>query len=163
MKSFLSRSRWSVADRIAALLLVLVAAWSSTSLLFPASLWIQVDRVHVSDTLAGVSPVIEVDRRLYRGTDHGRYAVVIREADSHQTECIARRAVPYSAGAAASPIRGKTLSWWAYSADGECVRWPVPPGQYYVETRHCWRAFWWARESCTAWHASNVFTVRVPS
>lgn len=161
MKSFLFRARWSPADRIAALAVVMVAVWSSTSMLFPARIWIQIDRVHVADTVAGVDPAIEVDRVLYRSTDYGRYEVVVRDATNHQSECVAKRAVPYTA-TANGPIFGKTLKWWAYSEDGECAQWPVPQGHYYSETRHCWRAFWWARESCNPWFRSNVFTVRAP-
>jgi hypothetical protein len=162
VKTFLTRPGWSFADRLAALALVLVVAWSSTGLIFPASQWIQVDRVHVFDTVEGVDPAIEVDRRLYRGTPYGRYVVVVRDAMTHHAECTARRAVPYVQAAAASPIRGRKLRWWAYSTDGECRRWPVPVGRYYTETMHCWRAFWWAREACSAWVPSNIFTVRAP-
>lgn len=159
MKDFLTRSRWSNWDRVMLALSGLVLLWALTPYVWPASSWIEVIDVRVADTVAGEDPEVEVHRVVYRSTDHGRYVVAVRHAETHQLECVAARAVPYNSRVGGDPIIGKTLKWWAYAEDGECLRWPVPPGVYYMTTKHCWRRFWWTREACNERNFSNVFRV----
>lgn len=138
MRDFLTRPRWRIADYAALIASVLLSLWLASPYLFPASGWIELHRIEVSDAVSGEMIPVSVSRTLHRGTEFGRYEVAVYDYPSRRPVCHARRAVPYRADATISPDTLVALKWWAYSEDGECERWTPEPGQYFMTTRHCW-------------------------
>lgn len=159
MREFVYRVSWGASDFAALAFTVLAAVWYASAWFYPASDWIEIKEITVSDARVGYPILMTVDRELYRGTDHGRYTVEVRSYPSKKSVCIAQRKVPYVEGTLLDKAEPVTLKWWAYSNDGQCERWTPKPGQYFVTTQHCWRGAWWAREACNKVTTSNVFTI----
>jgi hypothetical protein len=96
--------------------------------LWPASWWLDVDRVAVFDSVSGADVIMEVDRTIHRDFV-ADWSVVVRSHDSGgwKVWCTARGTSDYRPDAALpDPL---TLEWWT---DGKCTR--PPPGQYLIST-----------------------------
>lgn len=159
MNQFIRKTSWGVADVFALIVSLFLGTWIMSPLIYPASSWLVLNSVSVSDATAGTEIKLRVNRDLLRGTEYGRYEVEVRSYPNNTQVCRAERSVPYVEGAYIEFDRDLSLDWWAYSSDGQCVNWKPKAGQYYVTTRHCWKGMWWAREACNPINKSNVFTV----
>ncbi len=96
--------------------------------LWPASFWLEVDRVTVFDGHAGEEIIMEVDRSIH-WSFYGEWTVLIREVTQAGSEivCVARGSGDYTPTAVLpAPL---TLSWWT---EGECPY--LSSGYYYLTT-----------------------------
>ena len=159
MNAFIRKTSWGVADYLASVMSIILLFWAVSPLYYPASDWIVLNKVTAFDAKAGDEIILKINRELLQGTFYGRYEVEVRTYPDNIHICTARRSVSYVDTAKLEIDVERPLDWWAYSTDGECVRWVPTAGQYYITTRHCWHGAWWARESCNPMNKSNVFTV----
>lgn len=131
---------------------VVIAAFGGLSLA-PASLYMTVDAVRVSDAVEGESPAMLVQRTIWRDFPAHWVATVRRiEADGGVVAmCAASGRADYRT-TSRLPLR-PSLDWWLGGAP--C---PLAPGDYVVTTR-------WTIDTPTPFDkvlsvASNVFTIR---
>ena len=160
MTKFLFRTYFGISDILALVLSLLLVTWIISPLFYPASSWIVLHSVTVSDAVVGEEVKLRINRTLLKGTYYGRYEVDVRTYPQNRQVCTARRAVPYVVGSYIDIDKDVALDLWAYSTDRQCVDWEPVEGQYYIITRHCWKGAWWTREGCNPINTSNVFTVR---
>lgn len=94
----------------------------------PASFWFDVRYVRVNDSVAGIPPVMEVDRAIHRDFRADWTATVMRKgAGGFSTFCVARGGSDYRPDA--SLPDDLDLDWWTWPT--KCV---LPPGTYRVKT-----------------------------
>ena len=119
--------------------------------LWPASWWLEVRDVNVSDAQKGEPVVMAVDRSIHRAF-RGHWSVTVRQWDGAGwvTYCNAQGSSNYRADAR-FPVP-LTLKWWT---DGQCY--DLSPGRYKLTTR-------WVIDTSLPDKAvavdSNVFEVR---
>lgn len=110
----------------------------------PPSNWFVVDQVRVISTFVGEDPTMLVDRRLtMKRPTLGRYAAKVTHNGA--TVCTATDTTTYTPKANLPPRDTfKLFGWWFGLKEGEtpakhCRRWPLPPGEYCLET--LWKFF----------------------
>ena len=112
-----------------ALALLWVCGWAATHF-WPASFWLEVDRV-VAANGDRHSPVLMIVDREIKRPFSADWRVVVRsvEATGTTVHCVATGESDYRPDAVLpDPL---TLGWWAWG--GECE--PLPAGQYIISTR----------------------------
>lgn len=124
-----------------------------TAHLWPASYWLEVRSVRVSDATTSTQPLLYVDRTIHRPFQ-GTWNVTIKRLDLHQeiVACAENARVFYEPKHRLPPVI--TLGWWT---NGTCTA--LPPGFYVVDT------IWEIRENVlmpdkSVRTTSNVFEIR---
>lgn len=158
---FTRRTAWGFSDFLALfLLLPLAAVWMASPIIWPTQAWIDVSKVSVDDAVTGEELVIHIDRELHQSTNHGSYRVTVRSWPSLVQQCGTGGyvEVPYDQNAELNFADDTPFDWWAWGPNGTCGDWVPDPGQYVMDTEHCWRRFAITRAACRTVR-SNVFTV----
>lgn len=150
-----------LAGGILALLVVFVAAPVLVPFVLPMSSYYELRSVTVSDTSAGVSPRMIVDREIKRDF-RGRFEIEVMKADGAQFvawwECGSHDSDWRMYRKGASLPASMTLDWWmGVPPNPPC---PLPPGTYKVISTIYARGWMGAVISTTA--DSNIFTVYPP-
>lgn len=130
MKAFVSRSAWTVADRLAALMTALILGYFALAAV-PATWWFSPGTPYVADSDTETPPKVGFAREIRRDALM-TYQVVIRTTEGLTAVCDpASQAFTYRRGAELpSDI---DLVWWT-GGDDRC--WPREAGTYLMET--CW-------------------------
>lgn len=158
-RTFINRDKWGFADVVALLACGLFALWAASPQIWPVQYWIDVQKTVVQDAVSGEMVMLQVDRELHRSTYTGSYRVTVRDWPDLTTECSSDAvSVPYDANAVIEYEIPIEMDWWAYGPLGNCFSQRFAPGQYVVDTEHCWRGFFLARRACRSVR-SNVFTI----
>ena len=118
----------------------------------PASFWLKVDSIRVSDSIVGSPPALDVQRTIVRDFT-ADWVATVRRAGAHGgfvAVCTASGKNDYIAGAVLPT--NLDLDWWT-----DPVKCKLGPGEYILTTR-------WILDVPTPWDkvvsgTSNVFTV----
>jgi hypothetical protein len=120
----------SVWNGLTATLVLFFIGACTVGALAPASWWLEVRSVRVVDTVAGVAPVMHVDRQIHQDF-LGTYIVDVerKQPDGRYTVvCSAYSRTNYRTDAKLpDPV---TLDWWSWP-----IKCQLQPGLYRVETR----------------------------
>ena len=128
----------------------------TTAHLWPASYWLEVRSVRVTDATPNTQPLLYVDRTINRPFQ-GTWNVTIKRIDAHQemVACAENAVVFYEPKHRLPPVI--TLGWWT---NGTCTS--LPPGFYVVDT--IWDIKGNAIMPTKSVHTtSNVFEIREQS
>lgn len=142
---------------IAALGLWIVAIPPLLSAVIPPSLWFQVDRIYLEDSIRGVPPRLTVDRTVHRPFRGSWDALVKAERGAVFVATDCKRYSPgafdYRVDAVIPP--GADLRWWLSIPPNPDCEWN--PGRYVVETT--WTIHLLAGIELRVGATSNVFTI----
>lgn len=108
----------------------IVASGLLALIFWPASHWLSVKTIHISDASQGAPVVMIVDREIVRPFV-GRYNVSIHAwvNNAWQAHCNTPISDPWTYKVGAKYPVPLTLQWWT---EGKCH--PLPPGKYMVTT-----------------------------
>lgn len=115
-----------VAIGLAVLYIAAMSMWSSA---LPPSYWMRVRSVHVLDTVVGTSPVMQVDRSVYRPV-HALWVVTVYRKQANglfARYCLAKGWHDYDENESTPDVLD--LDWW--TAPTRC---DLPVGEYQVKT-----------------------------
>lgn len=158
---FWTRPEWDRRDWFATVILLGVFIWWISPVLFPTSQAYRLESVRIDDSVQGEQIGLVAVRQVRKDT-FLKYQVDVREVETNLPMCFAERWRLYEKPAGGGVVLSKTLEWWAWSEDGDCVKWipQAAPGSYIARTRHCWKRFAWARLVCNPWTPSNIFQIK---